>query len=268
MSYATLRLRWALPLLQVTLSRPAQRNAIDSLLLGELGRALDQAEAEAGCRALVLEGAEGIFCTGMDFAEAVAKTAGPAASGPGFAPQATTYMRLLGRFSESPLIVVAKVDGLVAGGGVGLVAASDLAVATPRSEFSLPEALWGLLPCCVLPYLIRRIGFQQAYRMALTTQNLSAAAARECRLVDEVAEQPEEAVRRLLLRSLRVEAPVVADLKRYLHRLQPITPEAERAAVEELCRLVARPSAREAIAGFVERGVFPWESKQEGRADG
>lgn len=263
MELSGLRLRRAPRLVQATLCRPEARNALDSRLLRELAAALDEAERDPGCRALVLAGEGGSFCTGMDFAEAAGAGDGEAGA---FRAQAAGYMALLRRFAETRLIVVAKVEGLAAGGGVGLAAASDLVVATPESEFQLPEALWGLLPCCVLPWLVRRTGFHPAYRMALTTQSLGAEAARDCRLVDEVSAAPDEAVRRLLLRSLRVEAPLVGELKRYAGRLWSVSAETERQAVEELCRLVARPEARAALAAFVEEGVYPWERPPEGKA--
>ena len=60
-------------------------------------------------------------------------------------------MALLKRLTLTPKVVVACIDGKVIAGGVGIAAAADLVVATPRSEFSLSEALWGMLPCCVVP---------------------------------------------------------------------------------------------------------------------
>ena len=258
--FASIAVRRAGPLLQVTLKRPAQNNAIDAVLLAELGALLDCAEADPRCRAVVLQGADGVFCTGIDFDAAAAVGAGA----PAARTQAGAYFDLLRRLSDSPLVLVAKVDGMVAGGGVGLVAACDLVVATGRSSFSLPEALWGLLPCCVLPFLIRRVGFQPAYRMALTTQHLGAAAAQQCQLVDVVDDDAADAVRRLLLRTLRAEAGVVAELKALARAAHPITREAELRAVEALCRLLARPETAAGISAFVERGVFPWEGAGAG----
>ncbi|NUR28322.1 MAG: enoyl-CoA hydratase, partial [Catenulispora sp.] len=100
------------------------------------------------------------------------------------------FFDLLTRFTQAPVIVAAAVDGRVAGGGVGLVAACDFVVATEASTFGLPEALWGLLPCCVLPFLIRRVGFQRAHAMALTTRPVAGAEAAAWGLVDETGPDP------------------------------------------------------------------------------
>jgi len=260
--FATLAVQRSGPLLQVTLNRPAQRNAIDSVLLAELHRVIDQAEADVSCRAVVLAGTGGVFCSGMDFEEA-AEGSGSA----DFEQQAGAYIRLLRRLTETPRVMVASVDGLAAGGGVGLAAACDLVVATPSSTFSLPEALWGLLPCCVLPYLVRRIGFQPAYRMALTTQAWSAEAAQHCHLVDSVSDRPGEAIRKLLLRTLRADADVVGALKQTMRELSAVSAETEQSAVAALCRLVARPQTRAAISAYATQGVFPWANNLGGMAN-
>src|SRR5204863_9100504 len=110
------------------------------------------------------------------------------------------FFGLLRRFTTVGRVIVSIVDGRVTGGGVGLVAASDLVYATERSSFGLPEALWGLLPCCVLPFLIRRVGYQPAYAMALSTQPVSAQEALRSHLVDAVADDPTALVRRLAAR--------------------------------------------------------------------
>lgn len=262
MHLTTLELRESPRLLTVTLHRPQQQNSINAAMVRELGQVLDYAEARPDCRAVVLQGGAGVFCTGMDFTELAA---GAEAE---FRQQSAAFMALLRRLTLTPRIVVAQPDGRVAGGGVGLVAASDLVVATPRSQFSLPEALWGLLPCCVLPYLIRRVGFQRAYRMALTTQPVGAAEARECMLVDELSEQPGETIRRMLLRALRVEAWTVADLKQYFRRMWLVSEQMEQGAVDALCELVARPRVQENIAAFVQDQAFPWERRNGDGADG
>jgi polyketide biosynthesis enoyl-CoA hydratase PksH len=157
---------------------------------------------------------------------------------------------------------VSTVDGRVAGGGVGLAAASDFVYATGRSTFALPEALWGLLPCCVLPFLIRRVGFQKAYAMTLSTQPVSAAEAAGCHLVDHVADSPEDAVRRLAYRLSKLDGVVIGEAKRYLATLWEVSKETERTAVAELDRLMATPAVRGRLAEYATAGTFPWEGRR------
>lgn len=221
-----------------TIHRPDRRNSIDEELLRELSQLLDDAESEDGVRVVVIEGENGLFCSGMDLEDA---SGGPAAD---------RFMQLLSRLASVPLITVAKVDGSALGGGVGIAAACDLVVATPRSQFGLPEALWGMLPCCVLPYLIRRTGVQPAYRMALTTRNITASEGLAIHLVDEVSETPDEAIRQLVLRSTRIDPSTIADLKRFVRTNWIIDDSCEQDAVREITRLAALESVRERIESF------------------
>lgn len=257
MNYETLVVR-ALPRQRmVTLSRPGRNNSINSGMIRELGSVLDEAEGDPACRMVVIEGAPGVFCTGMDFQEVAGRRDVAAAE----AVRISEYMALLRRFTLSPKVVIARVDGRVIAGGVGLVAASDLVLATGRSEFSLSEALWGLLPCCVIPFLIRRVGFQKAYAMTLTTRPVSAAEAQTFHLVDEVTPNPDESLRRLGLRLNLLEEETLGDLKRYFRRMWMLTEDMERHAVEEITRLASLPRVQRNIATFVESGVFPWERR-------
>lgn len=237
--------------LTVTLNRPAQHNSLTQGLLEEIHAALDRAERAPDCRLVVLEGSDGVFCSGMDFEEAAAPAWGSRSG--------EAFLGLLKRFTSIPRVVVSKVDGRVAGGGVGLAAASDFVYATERSQFSLPEALWGLLPCCVLPFLIRRVGFQKAYSMALSTLPVGAAQAERIHLVDQLCEPPDEAIRKLSFRLSKLEEATIRELKRYCARLWTLSEETENAALDQLARLMSSTVVQRNLADFVQRGTFPWE---------
>jgi|SRR6516164_356737 len=251
----TLQVKRSPRIMGLMINRPEQQNSINATLIDDFHRALDRAEADPECRLVVLEGANGVFCTGMDFAEVAAEAA--AANHEGM--RSAKYIELIDRFTSVPKVVVAKIDGRVTAGGVGLVAASDLVVASPRSQFSLSEALWGLLPCCVLPYLIRRIGFQPAYRMTLTTQAVSAQEALAFHLVDEVANDLDDAIRRWMLRVGRLEEETLRELKQYFRQMWKISAETEEFAVSEITRLVSKPKVIRNISNFVALKQFPWE---------
>lgn len=242
------------PLLRLTLDRPDRRNAMDAALIEELDAALDRAERSPECRIVVLQGQDGVFCTGMDIARAARDTADDDER------TAHRFFALMTRLTTIPRIVVALVDGQVTGGGVGLAAACDLTYASRRASFGLPEGLWGLLPCCVLPFLIRRAGRHTAYTMALTTLPLAAADAAHHRLVDAVADDPETLLRRLSFRAGKVAPDVVGDLKNYVTRLRPMPPETERVAVAELMRLTSSERVRRNFGAYAADGTFPWES--------
>lgn len=228
-----------------------RRSSIDGALLSDLQDALDVAERSRECRVILLQGEGGVFCTGMDLDEAARQ---PLDEHTGAA-----FMGLLKRFTSIPRAVVSCVDGRAMGGGVGLVAASDFVFATERSQFVLPEALWGLLPCCVLPFLIRRTGFQTAYTMTLSTQPVGAREAERFHLVDQVTDKPEPVLRRLLFRLARLDPVTIADLKRYCGQLWTLSEETEALALDEFSRLLASPLVRRRIGAYATGRTLPWE---------
>jgi polyketide biosynthesis enoyl-CoA hydratase PksH len=257
MQFATIILQEAPRQLIVTISRPHRGNSINSTLIHELGSALDLAERLPECRTVVIEGAPGLFCTGLDFQEAATNSEVETTE----TVRISEYMLLLKRFTLSSKVIVCRLDGKVIAGGVGLVAASDIVLSTERTELSLSEALWGLLPCCVIPFLIRRVGFQKAYLMTLTTKPISAREAHAIHLVDELTDHLDEALRKLTLRLNLLDDKIIVDMKRYFQKMGGITPEIEQAATTEFARLAAQPHVHQNIANYVTRGVFPWERK-------
>jgi polyketide biosynthesis enoyl-CoA hydratase PksH len=244
--------------LRVVLNRPERQNSIDDVLLAELHAVLDRVERSPSLRVLTLEAAGPVFCSGMDFESAsrngrhrdeIATRGGEA------------FFGLLERIATVPRVVVSLVDGRVTGGGVGLAAASDLVYATPASTFGLPEALWGLLPCCVLPFLIRRTGFQPAYAMTLSTLPVPADRAGRIHLVDEVVDDPAPALRRLTARLSKMDPTTIGAAKRYLRDLWFPVEQQRRTAVAEFSRLMSSPAVQARIAGFADHQRLPWENR-------
>lgn len=256
MGYRTIEVDGRPGTLTVTLSRPEARNSIGTVMVSELHAALDQAQADPATRVVVLRGSGGYFCTGMDLAEAAAQGVPDLAAA---TRSGEEFLGLLKRLTTVPRIVIAAIDGQAVGGGVGLVAASDFAFATPAATFSLPEALWGLLPCCVAPFLIRRVGFQTAYAMSLGTQPVTADEALARCLVDGVAGQLGPVVGRLAFRARKLPEQSVGDLKRYFRRMWFLTEEMERAAVGEFARLMSSDALGERLTAFARDQRFPWE---------
>ncbi|ACI23215.1 enoyl-CoA hydratase [Coxiella burnetii Dugway 5J108-111] len=167
----------------VTLNRPQIKNSLDITILQELHAALDEIEKDKEVHSIILQGQIGVFCTGMDFTNLQPpKSRQPSDN--------TLYIKLLHRFVTFPRIIISCVEGAVIAGGMGLVASSDLVVATSQSQFSLSEAIWGLLPVCVTPYLIRRVGFQAAYRLGFTTETIDAKEAYRLQLIDLLSDEP------------------------------------------------------------------------------
>lgn len=261
MNYQTLLVeKIAKNCITITLNRPSQRNTINNQLLQELHQVLDQVENDATCRVVILAGQSGVFCTGMDFQE-MSSVAFSAHND--IVDWASQYMGLLKRFSSTSKIIIAKVEGEVTAGGIGFVSASDIVIAHTQSQFMLSEALWGLLPANVLPYLIRRVGFQKAYFMTLTTQKMTAEEAHACHLVDEVTDQLDDVMRRYLLRLTRLNSSTIQDMKTYFRKLWIVNDAMEKAAIHELARLIQESRVQTNIKNFVENRKFPWEVSNE-----
>ncbi|NVB40708.1 enoyl-CoA hydratase/isomerase family protein [Pseudenhygromyxa sp. WMMC2535] len=234
----------------ITFDRPDAGNSFTAAQLEAIAEALDDAERDQTCKMVIFEGRGGYFCRGLDFRDGLSQSS---------TRGSVRYLDLLERLRALPLMVVAHVDGQVLAGGLGFVAASDYAIASPRSTFGLPEATWGLVPACVGLALERRIGRQWTLRLSLTTQTLDAATALGCALVDEVDEAPEQALRRLWLKIARIERGTIGRIKRYFDEL-PAAPAARRAAaLAESDRQMSDPSVRAGISAWVEHGRFPWE---------
>lgn len=253
-SYETLLVSRSGPIREITLHRPEQRNSINQTLLAELERALDEAEQDPQNRVIVLSGEGSVFCTGMDFEAAVKAPAG-ATSGLDGAP----FMALLKRLSRIARVVIAKVEGTTLAGGVGLVAASDFVYAGPKATFSLSEALWGLLPAVVTPFLIRRVGFQKAYAMTLTTRAYPASEALAMGLVDALSEDLDQEIKANARRMARLDPRTITDMKAYFRDMWILTEATEQRAVAELERLMLEPRVQKNIREYVELGKLPWE---------
>lgn len=255
MSYQTLLLSEVNSGIEITLNRSEHENTLNEQLINELHQVLDDAEKNPAYRIIALKGQQGLFCTGMDFHEALHAIAQEKE----MLAWSSLYMRLLKRFASSAKIIIAMVDGQVLAGGMGLVAASDLVIATPQSQFCLSEALWGLLPANVLPYLIRRIGFQKAYAMTLTTQTIMGQEAQAIHLVDELTEQLDDTLRKYTLRLSRLTEQTIRNLKNYFQKMWILNENMEKMAALELTRLMQEPTVQQNIKQFIENGKLPWE---------
>ena len=235
----------------LTLNRPEKRNSINASMLSRFHSVLDELEDDRDLQIIVLRGGSGVFCTGMDLEGVV--------SNEELSSNESPYLSLLKRFTTIEKVVIAEVDGTVMAGGMGLVAASDLVFATTKSTFNLSEALWGLLPAMVMPFLIRRVGFQSAYRLTMTTETISAGDAKAIHLVDELTDDIHNQIQAMSRRLCRLHPQTVSDLKAYFRKMWIVTEEMEKVAIAELARLSREPRVIENITNFVENGEVPWE---------
>ncbi|MGD6960807.1 enoyl-CoA hydratase-related protein [Fictibacillus phosphorivorans] len=240
----------------ITLNRVRDKNSLNIEMLNELNGVLDMLEEKNSCKIVVLKGRDGYFCSGMDFNEIVSPLNENNQQGKLFCLQ---YMRLLKRINNSAITFISVVDGSVTAGGVGIISASDIVIATPNSRFNLSEALWGLLPSMVLPFLIRRVGYQAAYKMTLTTLPVVAEEALRIHLVDEISENPEISVNPIIKRLLRIKQSTIGEIKSYFNQVYEIPLEIEKLSVSTTFNLISNPVIKKNISDFIEFKKFPWE---------
>ncbi len=190
----------------VALNRPDLHNAFNETLIGELTTVLQALDAQPSVRAVVLTGHGKSFCAGADL-NWMKKMAGYGAAENLADAQALALMlRTLNGLSKP---TVACVRGAAFGGGVGLVACCDIAVAAHDAIFSLSEAKLGLIPATISPYVIEAIGARQARRYFLSAERFTAAEAFRIGLVHDIVPEPELDARiNELLGDLLVAGPV------------------------------------------------------------
>jgi polyketide biosynthesis enoyl-CoA hydratase PksH len=253
LSRPTVDVRFEGEVCHLRFDRPEANNAINAQLVADCSAALDACEAKASI--VVLSGSDEAFCVGADFTE-VTYGADPrfaAYEGPG--PMYDLWLRL----ATGPFVVVSYVRGKVNAGGMGFVAASDIVLADSAAKFSLSEMLFGLYPACVLPFLIRRVGFQRAHYLTLSTQSIDVPTAHGWGLVDAYDEQGEALLRRHLRQLARLSKTATARYKSYAAQVGPKLAELRPQAVRGNLEVFHDPDNRHAIMRYIEEGLFPWE---------
>ncbi|MDS1270847.1 enoyl-CoA hydratase-related protein [Lipingzhangella sp. LS1_29] len=242
----------------ITLDSPANRNALSARLRTQLHDALTDAAADTEVRAIVLTGTGPAFCAGADLKEVAAERAGNPPD-----PNAPTMPTLFAAVMDAPKPVVAKLNGPARAGGIGLVAAADIAIAPHSASFAFTEVRIGVAPAIISVPVAARMADRQLSRYFLTGETFDADHAQRAGLLTEAVADSEldEATERVLA-GLRQAAPTaLRHTKAILGRtsLPAARRDEELAEMERLSReLFAGDDAAEGRAAFLERRVPGW----------
>lgn len=243
----------------VTLNRPEVHNAFNETLIAELTAALRALDADGTVRAVVLAGAGESFCAGADL-NWMKKMAG--FSRAQNLADAEALAAMLATLNGLAKPTVARVHGASYGGGVGLVACCDIAVAEQNATFAFSEARLGLVPATIAPYVIEAIGARAARRYFLTAERFSAAEAFRLGLLHDLT-QPEELDARIneLLGFLVTAGPQAqteckALIRAVAHR--PADAKLVADTAQRIARIRATPEAKEGIAAFLAKRRATW----------
>jgi len=248
------------PVLRLTLNRPEVRNAFDEELIQALGAAALHASEDRSIRAIVLAGNGKAFCAGADIgwmAKAIAYSRQENLS------DAEDLARLLERLDTLPVPVIGRIQGSALGGGVGLAAICDIAIAAEDAVFALSEVKLGILPAVVAPYVLRKIGISAARELFLTGARFDAARAREIGLVHEVvpASDLDVAVSRRVDELLTAAPQGIATAKALIREIAGLHPE-DVIGITTNAIASQRVSAegQEGLRAFLEKRKPSWKA--------
>ena len=250
--------------LHVWLHRPQVRNAMSQTMLVELLDTLAQAE-KSGVRVVVLRGSGGHFSAGADLKDmAIARAAPIAHQTDPVAETNAKFGHVCAAYAHSPLAIVAVLEGAVMGGAFGLACASDVAIASHTVDFRLPETSLGVIPAQIAPFLVERLGYAEAKRLAVTGARFGAGDAYRIGLVHRVCENDadlEAAVATILQQILACAPGAIAETKKLLRRARFEDPAA---LVEHAAAVFAKaargPEGEEGLRAFIERRKPSWVS--------
>lgn len=235
----------------VTLDSPANRNALSAQLVTELNARLSEAEGDDTVRVIVLTHTGSTFCAGNDLTEATAEGGARRTT-----ERLVDLLRALVHVSKP---VIARVDGHVRAGGLGLLGACDIVLAGPGSTFAFTEVRLGLAPAIISMTTLSRLPERAAARYYLTGETFDAVIAERIGLITEFAPDLDAALGRLL-RELRACSPagLTATKRITTERLRAILADDGPAMLELSAQLFASESAQEGMRAFLERRPPAW----------
>jgi methylglutaconyl-CoA hydratase len=245
----------------VSLARPDARNALNVGLIGELTRCMEELAQEDSVRVVVLTGEGDFFCAGAD-AWYMRDAAGY--SYEENLEDARGLAVMFGAIEQCPKPVVARVKGAVIGGGVGLVAAADVAVAKEGTVFAFSEVRLGISPATIAPFVVRKIGYSQSRALFLTGERFGASRAREIGLVHEVASEDDldAAVQEKVAELLAGGPEALAATKALLRELRDADPgEATEITARRIAELRTGEEGQEGLGAFLEKREPAWRKQ-------
>lgn len=243
------------------LNRPAVSNALNGTLIEEMTVALGRVRQHQGCRALVLSGEGKHFCAGADL-DWMRQSAAL-----GYDENIKEAEKLSGLFAtlyEMPLPTIALVNGAAFGGGVGLVACCDWAIALPSARFCLSEVKVGLVAAVILPYLSQKMPPAELRRLVMTAAVFGANEAAREGLVQKVANTDAEAEKILRedLRLVLAGEPSIQKVFKLNHRrmLEALSPWRDQleTGIETIANARISPTGQAGIKAFLEKRTPDW----------
>ena len=258
MNYETLAVQQLGSVISVYLNRPDSRNAMNRQMVRELLDFFQSIKRDRAVRAVVL-GAHGpTFCAGGDIKELREDLAIPPQAQ---MSQVEVFDTMLRAVNEAPQVVIARIQGDVMGGGVGLISVADMAVAAANVKIGLPEVRLGLVPAIISPYVVARIGLARAREWMLRGLRVKAEDAAAHGLITMTCppDQLDQQVTALLNDVLQAPATALAACKALLFEVAAKSvDETSGYRVNLLNQLRTSPDGQEGMVAFVQKRPASW----------
>jgi enoyl-CoA hydratase/carnithine racemase len=248
------------PVQWIVINRPERRNALNEDVVAAIDGGIAAAQRDDACRAIVLTGAgDAAFCAGADL-----KTSEGGAFHIAYGDPKHYVVDLLKRMDDCRLPIVARVNGAVMAGGMGLLCACDLAVAADHARFGTPESRLGLYPMMILGPMQRIIPRRKLMEMCITGEPVDAAEALAMGLVNHVVPRAElDAKTEWLLARIVDKSPTGVRLgKMGFHAMQDMSlREALEYAQVMIAVMSSSEDAREGLGAFVDKRAPRWTGR-------
>lgn len=245
----------------ITLNNSKEGNILNIGSLEELLKALTSAMEDTEVRVIILRSNEDTFCLGMDLKmlQSIKKNKEIAEK------SISLYIQLLSLIYTGPKPVICLINGDVKAGGIGLVGACDIVLASRKASFEFSEVFFGLIPANALPFVYSlRLPPQKIRYLILTAKKISAEEAHQLNLVDEVysEEEIEKGLKSIVKNLFRASPDAIAETKQFTRALfGEKTDKATNMAKEKLLELISNPEVIEAITAFNEGNTPKWFDK-------
>lgn len=244
----------------LTLNKAERHNAFDDVLIAEVTAGLRELDADRRVRAVVLSSAGKSFCAGADLSW-MRRVANYTLEENRL--DAYKLAELMTTLNELSKPTIARVHGPAYGGGVGLIAACDIAVATYEALFALTEVKLGLIPAVISPYVIAAIGERYSRRYMLSAERFSATEAYRIGLLHEIApgvEQLDEAIGKILDSLLKNGPKAQAESKLLIRAVSglPIDNLVKEDTVQRITRIRSSEEGKEGLTAFLEKRKASW----------
>ncbi len=261
-SYSTLLINYNGSRATVTFNRPDVHNAFNSNMIDELATAFREIEGNKQIRLVILTGAGKSFCAGADLNWMRAVKDAPYEVN---LAESNRLADLFWQMYSFPLPIIARVNGAAIGGGTGFVAVCDIAIAARSSKYSFSEVKIGVVPACIGPYVIRKLGEGRARELFITGERMGADRAHEVGLVNAVVDDDllDKAIDELAAQIESSGPNAITMAKKLVSSVPAMSPAEFRPyTAEMIAKLRQSPEGQEGMDAFLNKRTPSWVPKR------